>query len=251
MKSQHEFFSSLDRSGQFSARRPENRSFRSGQRILAIILMVLFITGAGRWAGRQIFGWIFPPSWQMGQNVIFHEPAAAELNEVIMEEDGMPYLFQFDEDWKDVWYGDGPMAQTGCGPTSLAMAVQKLTGSSISPSEIARYAEQNGYYAEGAGTAWALFTDYPTQLGLQAWQSSLDAETISSNLQAGNPVLFSVGPGDFTTSGHIIAVSSMDEAGNVYVHDPYSQSRSKRWPLQTLLDQAAAAFVIQNPSAAG
>lgn len=80
----------------------------------------------------------------------------------LMPADRLPYLFQFDLPWKDEVYGDGTMEQTGCGPTSLAMALGGLLSQNFSPKEIADYAQANGYYVDGAGTAWAFLPIFPS-----------------------------------------------------------------------------------------
>lgn len=165
----------------------------------------------------------------------------------LMPADRLPYLFQFDLPWKDEVYGDGTMEQTGCGPTSLAMALGGLLSQDFSPKEIADYAQANGYYVDGAGTAWAFFTDFPQLYGIPVWQSAADENLVQQELDAGNVLILSMGPGDFTTSGHIICAQSGDEPGSLNVHDPNSKNNSRKWPISTVLAQARAIFVLQNP----
>lgn len=161
-----------------------------------------------------------------------------------MPEDGMPYLFQYDDKWKDFIYGEGSMKETGCGPTSLAMALSSLTGESFIPTDIASYAEENGYYVEGAGTSWDLFTNYPALFGVQAYEvyNWADIQDYS------NPdcvYIFSMGPGDFTSAGHIIAAKEASDKGTIHVHDPNSSNRSHPWKLEDLFSQANAVFRLE------
>ena len=77
-----------------------------------------------------------------------------------MEEGELPYLLQYDSRWAWHGYGSSYMGYTACGPTCLSMAAIGLTGNaSYTPAYVADWAEANGHYVPGAGTAWTLFTD--------------------------------------------------------------------------------------------
>lgn len=155
-----------------------------------------------------------------------------------MPEDGMPYYFQIGPQYEDNWYGDGTLAETRCGPTSLAMALSFLTNQTISPVEIANYAQENGYYVDGIGTAWVLFSDYPSFYGVESWQCILEEEEISQALAQGNVIIFSMELGDFTTAGHIIVIKNLTYSNQMNGHDPNSKENSKSWSISTLLTQA-------------
>ncbi len=73
----------------------------------------------------------------------------------------------------------------------------------------------------------------------------MDPVSLQEQLDLGNLLIFSMGPGDFTTSGHIIAAGQSDESGYANVHDPNSKKRSRKWPLNDLIEQASAVFVLQ------
>lgn len=164
--------------------------------------------------------------------------------EILQPEDGMPYYFQTDEQYENIWYGDGFLRDTGCGPTSLAMALSFLTSQSISPVEVAQYAQENGYYVEGVGTAWSLFEDYSALYGIDVWQCVLDESLNAQQLVQNNVLILSMGPGDFTTVGHILVITTLVNTTQTHVHDPYSPNKSKVWNLSTLLSQARASFVL-------
>lgn len=180
-------------------------------------------------AGAMFFAFRFRPAGQAGSES--------------MPEDGMPYLFQFDEKWKDQSYGDGTIELTGCGPTALAMAMSALLGVDVTPVEVAAFSEDYSYYVNGAGTAWALFEEYPAYYGISSYQSSRP-ETIRDALKSGAVLVMSMGPGDFTSAGHIICAKEIDEHNQVNVHDPNSESRSTKWNLETLLSQAACIWIL-------
>lgn len=182
------------------------------------------------------------------------KPAASSFRqeesipEDAMPEDGIPYLFQFDEQWKDYPYGDGPMELTGCGPTSLAMALSGLLGQNLSPVKIASWAQDNGYYVEGAGSSWSLFTDYPALWNIEVQTGLEDPDILAEQLAQGGIALLSMGPGDFTSTGHILLAGFSGSPALFNVHDPNSRARSKPWPADVLLSQASAVFVLKPAS---
>ena len=150
----------------------------------------------------------------------------------------MPYLYQRDRAWAATSYAGGTIAENGCGPTALAMAYIYLTGdTSMGPQEMAAFSEREGYVMDGM-TAWALMSDGAAELGLVSEELSASAAAVRGALLAGKPVICSVGPGDFTTTGHFIVLSGLTEDGEVTVHDPNSAERSAQpWDLERVLGQ--------------
>lgn len=71
----------------------------------------------------------------------------------------IPHFLQWDERWGYETYGSDFLAVTGCGPTSLSMVVCGLTGDTKwNPYEVAKMAEDNGYYVDGSGSSWELMS---------------------------------------------------------------------------------------------
>lgn len=173
---------------------------------------------------------------------------APEHEEPGMPEDGMPYWFQYEPSIADIFYGEGPIRETGCGPTALAMILQDLGLENVSIKEAAAYADANGYYQPGAGTMWAFFTDYAQANGIEAYQTVASEESLLEELRAGHDLLFSMGPGDFTRSGHIVAAKGINEEGKTNVHDPNSKKNSRPWLITDLLVQANAVFAYRLPN---
>lgn len=151
----------------------------------------------------------------------------------------IPSYFQFDDRWRYKIYGDGTMEFNGCGPTCLSMVLCGLTGETkYDPLTVARLADDWGYYADGAGSAWTLMSEGARKLGLYAQEVTFDEKHIRSELQQGKPIICVVGPGDFTTTGHYIVLCGINDEGMVTVHDPNSRERSERtWSLEQLMPQ--------------
>ena len=171
----------------------------------------------------------------------FRGEDAGGVNAVITADAGeIPYLIQYDTRWAYHAYGSSVMGITACGPTCLSMAAIGLTGDAgLTPARIADWAEDAGYYVDGAGTAWSLFTDGAAQLGLRSEAIAADEDGMKSRLDAGEVLIASMLPGDFTTSGHFVVIVDHGLFGfNVY--DPNSISLSSRaWSFDKLEPQIA------------
>ena len=141
--------------------------------------------------------------------------------------DSVPLFLQWDQRWGYLPYGDGMAALTGCGPMCLSMAGYYLTGSEdYSPDKMLSFAADNGYYASGYGSSWTLISEGAGKLGLKATELPLVKSRILKNLEAGNPVICVMGPGDFTTTGHFIIMVGCKD-GLIQVNDPNSVANSE------------------------
>ena len=150
----------------------------------------------------------------------------------------IPLLLQWDPRWGCAQYGDGPMALNGCGPTALSMVICGLTGDgTATPYAVAQYAQEMGYYVDGVGTSWELMSAGGTHFGVTARELPLSQSVMENALAAGEPIICSVGPGDFTTSGHFIVLSGLED-GKFQVRDPNRRSNSEKlWDYDTLAGQ--------------
>lgn len=159
--------------------------------------------------------------------------------------DTVPLLMQFDPRWGYEKYGSDYLAITGCGPTCLAMAGLYLTGEeSMRPDRIAGFAERNGYYAGGYGSSWTLISEGAEQLGLTATELPLVKKKIVDALEGGCPVILAMGPGDFTSAGHYIVLTGVEE-GAFRVNDPNSHANSQRtWTYEELEGQIRNIWAI-------
>ena len=138
----------------------------------------------------------------------------------------IPLLLQWDERWGYANYGENIIAINGCGPTALSMVLAGLKGdSSITPYKVAKYAENNGYYVSGSGSSWSLMSDAPSAFGVKSEELPLYKDTIMSILKKGQPIICIMGEGDFTTTGHFIVLTGVED-GKIKVNDPNSKARS-------------------------
>lgn len=149
-----------------------------------------------------------------------------------------PLFLQWDKRWGYLPYGGSIIGLSGCGPTCLSMVLVSLTGNAeMTPAQVAQFSQENGYYVEGSGTSWSLMTDGASRLGLYARELSLDESVMKKALDNGQPVICSMGAGDFTSQGHFILIYGYNDEGFL-VNDPNCIARSSRaWSFEKLHGQ--------------
>ncbi|WP_455139312.1 C39 family peptidase [Thermophilibacter sp.] len=157
----------------------------------------------------------------------------------------VPKLYQTDPEWAGDEYAGATIRESGCGPTCLAMAYVALTGrTDRGPAEMAAFSERGGHVSDGM-TAWTLMTDGAAELGLTSEELPADAGRVRSALAAGQVVICSMRPGDFTTTGHFIVLAGVTDDGDVIVRDPNSAERTARaWDLEDVLGQCANLWAL-------
>ncbi len=185
-----------------------------------------------------------PETREFVLNYPFREDGKVDITSYAIE-NGVPLFLQWDPMWGYADYGSSCIAVTGCGPTALAMAGYYLTEDpSMNPAAIAQFAEKGGYYAQGYGSSWTLISQGAGELGLTAKELPLVKKKITDALNAGNPVILAMGPGDFTTTGHYIVLTGV-ENGAFRVNDPNSRLRSERlWTYEELEAQIRNIWAI-------
>ncbi len=147
-----------------------------------------------------------------------------------------PLLLQYDKRWGYAMYGDDTIAINGCGPTSIAIIIAGLTGiNGITPYDVATYSYNNGYYQ--SGTSWSFFTEGVKYFGITGTELPLSKSKMISELKNGHPIICSMGKGDFTTTGHIIAITGLKN-NKFIIRDPNSKTRSSEvWSYERLEPQ--------------
>ena len=161
-----------------------------------------------------------------------------EVNLSGVDRQTVPLFLQWDPRWGYEKYGSDFLAVTGCGPTCLAMAGYYLTGSrNMNPRDIAKFAEENGYYAKGYGSSWTLISEGSSRLGLKATELPLVKKKMTDALEEGHPVILALGAGDFTTTGHYIVLTGLQD-GQFTLNDPNSVLNSEKlWSYEQLEGQ--------------
>lgn len=173
-------------------------------------------------------------------------PAAATIGEgdEITISGGIPQLLQWDERWGYSPYGTSIIAVSGCGPTCMAMVVSGLTGdNTITPAVMADYGTTHGYIDDDNNTYWAFMREACANWGISCRETGTSEEEVAAVLSGDRPIICSVGPGDFTQSGHFIVLTSYNN-GVVTVCDPFSQANSdKTWVYDDIKGQIKAMWV--------
>lgn len=151
----------------------------------------------------------------------------------------IPLFLQWDEKWGYDKYGDDYIAVAGCAPTSLSMVAVGLTGNTdINPLVVSNYAYDNGFYVEGVGSSWSLISTGARHFGLDSQELSLSKYSILSTLEAGNPIIVTVGPGTFTSTGHFLVLTGLTSNGKIKINDPNSKyNSSKSWDVDVFLKE--------------
>ena len=153
-------------------------------------------------------------------------------------EEAYPLFIQWDSRWGYIPYGSSNIGISGCGPACLSMVAYALTrDESVTPAQVASYAESAGYYIEGTGTSWALMTEGSSYFGINGTEMSLDENEMKARLNQGYPIICAMRPGDFTATGHFIMIYGYKKDGFL-VNDPNCINRSRRiWDYDTLSSQ--------------
>lgn len=177
-------------------------------------------------------------------NYPFRKEEAPDLSGFDRSE-GVPLFLQWDPMWGYAEYGNSCIGITGCGPTCLAMAGYYLTGDdAMNPEQVARFAQRNGYYERGFGSSWTLISEGAEKLGLSVQELPLAKGKMVAALEAGKPIILALGPGDFTSRGHYVVLTGMEE-GMFRVNDPNSLERSgKLWSYDQLEGQIRNIWAI-------
>lgn len=154
----------------------------------------------------------------------------------------IPLFEQWDKQWGYDTYGNGPIAMDGCGPTSVAMVIVGLTGNlNVNPRVVAQYGENHGGYVYNQGSSALLMTSVAEHFGVKA--KEINESEVKASLRAGHPVIVSLGPGEFTLTGHIIVLSGITKDGRIIMNNPDSIKDSEStWSLQDINNSARAYY---------
>lgn len=154
----------------------------------------------------------------------------------------IPLFQQWDKQWGYDWYGNGPIATDGCGPTSLSMIIVGLTGNlEANPRAVADYSANNGGYTWNQGSNVNLMLSVAEHFGITPHK--VNPDDIIQQLKMGRPIIVSCHAGAFTLSGHIIVLSGIAQNGQIEIKDPDSVKLSNEtWPVSTIINNMNYAF---------
>ncbi len=158
-------------------------------------------------------------------------------------------LLQNDPRWKDAPYGaSGTVGQFGGGPTCLSMAVIYLKKDfTATPPRVAEYSANAGYYMDGEGTSYAIFTEGCANYGLKSeWLATDDEERLKAGLDNGEILIASILEktlGDNPTDQYIVIYGYDDEG--FFINDPASeQTSSKKYKFEDIESGMMAVFAL-------
>lgn len=158
----------------------------------------------------------------------------------------MPHYFQ--ADYKNVSYGRGTIATSGCAPTSIAMCVSYLKKQIITPVDIVQFTGNQYYnWGPGGGSYWSIFPACAAHWNCNIVETK-EVNLVLQALQNGSPVIASMAPGHFTKNGHFIVLTGIASEGNLYVNDP-SKSNYKKYgnqvPAEWVWTEAKGYFIFK------
>lgn len=150
------------------------------------------------------------------------------------------YYNQADSRWKNTPYGKtGTIGRSGCGPTSLSIVVSSLTDKKVDPIQMSKWAYENGYYLEGAGSFHSLIPGGAKYFGLKVeGVKSNEPQKLVDALSQGKLIIAIMAKGHFTSSGHFIVLRGVTQGRKILVADPVSRKRSEQeWDLSIILNE--------------
>ncbi len=176
-------------------------------------------------------------------------PESDRITEEELNEE-FPLFTQWDERWGYELYGGvNTIAVSGCGPTSLAMAIVALKHEDVTPKDVADFLADNGYYVTGVGTLWNAIVAGAEEFGLSAHETYNRESEIKKCIDDGGVSVLCVKAGDFTAGGHFIMIYGYDDEG-FFVNDPFCVYRSTvKWSYEQLKGQISGVWVINEQSA--
>lgn len=170
-------------------------------------------------------------------NVYHHNPADTaadfnyttyqkEANAALAQNNGanfamLPLLLQNNPAWATATYGNDDSTNTvrdnGCAILSLAMVTSFWEKKTVSPATILNWSKNN-YYVPQQGTSWQIFPDYAAAKGWKCDNLGANWNVAQQTMARGIPLIVSMKPGTFTTTGHIMVITSTN--GKIHAYDP-------------------------------
>ena len=159
--------------------------------------------------------------------------------------EGVPLFIQWDERWGYIKYGKNIAGLNGCGPVSLSMVAYYYTrDEAMRPDKILDFSYKSGYCVPGHGTAWTLISEGAVKLGFKVKKLSNVKSQVIEELEAGHPIIFNAGAGDFTSSSHYLVMVGVED-GMIRINDSNSRRNSEKlWDFDQFKSQIRAMWAI-------
>ncbi|MBA4688627.1 MAG: C39 family peptidase [Candidatus Galacturonibacter soehngenii] len=162
-------------------------------------------------------------------------------SELVDGEMNIPLYLQGDSRWGKKSYGTSTISKAGCAPTAIAMVLSYLRGESITPDDVVNFTG-NRYYVTNQGSSWSIFPACASHWQVNCKDLGKSENELINELRAGHPVIASMGPGTFTSGGHLIVLRGITSDGKILVNDPNDNSRkshyTKKFDLSLIMGEA-------------
>lgn len=168
------------------------------------------------------------------------EPVSSYPFHLITSIGTLTYYNQTDPLWADSMYGgEDSIRGYACGPTALAMIVSSFTEQTLTPLDMAYWADSMNYRVPGSGSRHSLIMEGAAAFGLHAEPlQSYTVDSVKASLNSGHILVALMGPGHFTTSGHFIIITDYWANDQVTVADPASAENSLvPWDISLILNE--------------
>lgn len=162
-------------------------------------------------------------SFELQGDIAYEGDRARSWNVTLGNYKGLTYYSQLDNRWKNKMYSslgneNQTIGSSGCGPTSASMIVTACKGA-ITPDIMADLFVKYGYRSANNGTYWSAFRAIADEFDIEYTETS-NIDAAIELLRNSNYVVASVGNGLFTTGGHFIVLTGIEE-NTIKIYDSY------------------------------
>ena len=139
------------------------------------------------------------------------------------------------------------MANSGCGPTSMAMIIATWIDPAITPVQMCSLSVEHGFRTKDKGTEWAFYKYvYEHTNGFKKFIPTSSIATLKSALRQGALAVCSMNSNDnnfWTKGGHFIAVCGVDDK-YIYANDPNKTAHPRKQKLSKFKTCLKQAFIF-------
>ena len=131
------------------------------------------------------------------------------------------------------------MYSSGCGPTIMAMIVNTFKPDSyVTPKEMADFAYSKGCYVKGGGSTHDIVKKCCDEYRIPVKVISPNKENIETALNNNKLLVALVGKGEFTTGGHFILLTEINNNGKLSIADSINLDNThKKWDTDFIISQ--------------